>query len=400
MNTWCRNTRLLHTETDDSFKKYRNFLRPAKYLVPVAIFALLMGSCDPDAPGADDPTDPADDPPTDPVDPATIIDAPSFADPVALNISWSSSGGNYSIFHPALADMDGDGDLDIITGYKVTIGSISGFDRQGLVYLKNTTTTSIEFTHNTTDLTGLPQDQIYSWLGSAIGAMIPAVNDIDGDTDLDIVASRNFFSSSSGFSRTAVKMYIAKNNANNFSSSLAVSTFGNFSSSSSFSSVHRAAALVNLDGDSDIDIVAGGANISYYYSSSITSSTEEKGVYFIANEGPGNFFSYSTEQLTVPAPETITDVKDLPIPSFADVDNDGDQDMFTVTYSTGAVTFYLNTGTATVPVFEAQTSAFSVLPTDTKYFPAFGDMDGDTDLDVIAGTSDGRLLYIENTDIE
>jgi len=380
---------LLHTETDDSFKKYRSFFRPAKYLIPAAIFALLLGSCNPDAPGGDDPADTDDGTDTGTtddgtgddttVDPATVIGNPAFNAPIAIpGISTFSS----YIFIPALADMDSDGDLDIIAGYKYLSGS--SFEL-AFKYFKNDTTTSLSFAASN-ELLNLPAYNIPDAYSSGVlSPLIPAVFDNDGDKD--IIFSKNYYDYYPGVDKSQTTIFSAQNTANTFDAPAQQrKEYHTFS----------AGFLVDLDGDSDLDLAVG---TSYQSSSYSSVYSQMKKIIYFANAGDNNFSDKPEIELVAPA--SITNINQLPIPSFADIDDDGDQDMFTVTYNTGAVTFYLNTGTAAAPVFEVQASAFGVIPSDgVKYFPAFGDMDGDTDLDVIVGTDDGRLLYIENTDIE
>ncbi|MBI9105456.1 MAG: VCBS repeat-containing protein [Spirochaetales bacterium] len=398
MDSMVDHTQRLHSETDDSFKKYRSFFRPAKYLVPIAIFALLMGSCDPEAiPPGDDGTDDGttddgttDDGTTDDdttIDPATVLGNPAFKAPVGVNISGLSSFSSY-IFIPALADIDSDGDLDIIAGYKAQVDS--SVYKQATMYLKNDTADA-DMTFTFGSLFSNIVSREISSSSSVHGGMFVAVGDIDGQYDIDIVASNNY---QYPISRVFNNANIFIQNSNNS---------GGFEDATLLTSsdyAHFAPTLADLDGDGDMDLIIGSSYMSFYYSSTLSRAGEKKIIYLKNPDSDLGNFTGAEESILV-APSIISNILDFPIPSFADIDGDGDQDMFVVTYDTGAVTFYLNTGTSSAPVFEAQAGAFNVLPSDEfKYFPAFGDMDGDTDLDIIAGTNDGRLLYIENIDID
>ncbi|WP_426582414.1 FG-GAP-like repeat-containing protein, partial [Dapis sp. BLCC M229] len=87
-------------------------------------------------------------------------------------------------------------------------------------------------------------------------------------------------------------------------------------------------------------------------------------------------------------------------PTFADVDGDGDLDLIVGEYD-GNLNYFENTGTVTNPLYLQQTS------TDNPFngidvgrynsTPTFADVDGDEDLDLIVGESDGNLNYFENT---
>ena len=81
-------------------------------------------------------------------------------------------------------------------------------------------------------------------------------------------------------------------------------------------------------------------------------------------------------------------------PAFADIDGDGDQDLL-IGSEAGPLRLYRNTGTRTEPHFSAD-AAFQVkLPPLSA--PAFADIDGDGDPDLFAGNVSGGVVFYQNT---
>jgi len=86
-------------------------------------------------------------------------------------------------------------------------------------------------------------------------------------------------------------------------------------------------------------------------------------------------------------------------PAFADLDGDGDMDLLVGEYY-GAMQYFENTGTANNPQFAApQVNPFGLVSTNYLAFPAFADLDGDGDMDLLVGEDYGAMQYFENTSI-
>jgi hypothetical protein len=82
-------------------------------------------------------------------------------------------------------------------------------------------------------------------------------------------------------------------------------------------------------------------------------------------------------------------------PAFVDIDNDGDKDLFIGQFD-GRMKFYRNTGTAQSAVFVNQGSPVDSIVVSQNCAPTFVDIDNDGDADLFVGKSDGRLSFYRN----
>ena len=132
-----------------------------------------------------------------------------------------------------------------------------------------------------------------------------------------------------------------------------------------------------------------------------------KGVMLYKNTGTNAVpvFNYQTNEFLQ---HEMIDVGESAAPVFFDYNSDGLRDLVIgnknlttspTTYKTG-LTLYKNTGSASAPSFEYVTDDYAnlqALNLPGQIYPAFGDMDGDNDEDIILGLDNGRLGYFQNT---
>ncbi len=141
------------------------------------------------------------------------------------------------------------------------------------------------------------------------------------------------------------------------------------------------AAFVDLDNDGDFDMMTGETYGAFSYYENIGSATNP---------------SFAAEQIL---PFGLTSLGNyFARPDFADIDNDGDMDLFAGHYS-GNIFYFENIGTASSPNFGSiQTNPYGIAPSGITFSDvALVDIDSDGDADIISGEGYGNFIYFENS---
>ena len=145
-------------------------------------------------------------------------------------------------------------------------------------------------------------------------------------------------------------------------------------------------ATADIDGDGDVDLFhSGGYDSVFYYQ----------------NTGTTTSASFGT-QVSYPF-NMQGSVDEYTFLDFVDIDNDGDQDAFYGGADSASLIMYQeNIGTAMAPDYGSrQSNPFGIADTVNKWvIPSFADLDNDGDFDMMLIKSayyDHKFYYIENT---
>ena len=265
-----------------------------------------------------------------------------------------------------IADLDSDGDLDLVVG--ATYGNIYYYENTG-------TADNPEYTR----LTGSenPLHEIITPEHHSDHAL--ADMDNDGDIDLIIADINGTIAYHENIGTATNPSFTERTGTANPLDGINKGMYSELSPE-----------LADLDGDGDVDLILGEGRgtIAYYENTGtpddpvFTQRTEE------SNPFDGIFEEGTRRSGTVP--------------DLADLDGDGDIDLIVgeISNNRSVVNYYENTGTATSPEFVLRADSANPLVTITskppRIAPVFADIDNDGDLDYFFGNQDGEFYYAEN----
>ncbi|MCP4696265.1 MAG: hypothetical protein GY862_05395 [Gammaproteobacteria bacterium] len=256
---------------------------------------------------------------------------------------------------PFLADMDNDGDLDAFIGADITVYYYENTGNAGgAVFTKRTDTAN-------------PLGGVFLEAGGSI----PFLADIDNDGDLDAFIGA-FDGKVHYYKNTASMGGMFFTERTDTANPLAGVEIG----------FNYVPSLADMDNDGDLDAFIG---------------TNDGTVYYYENTGNADGPVF-TQRTNTGNPLGGIDVGSDSAPFLADMNNDGDLDVFIgfLTYFENPVRYYENMGNATEPVFPQRMGTVNPLAGLDAYASFLADMDNDGDLDAFIRRFN-TLRYYENT---
>jgi hypothetical protein len=306
---------------------------------------------------------------------------------------------------PAIRDVDGDSDLDILTfsngGNQVEYHVSMSMERYGVCdslefevrsncwgkFAENSTSSAITLNFGCLPVPIAPQPNEYARLMHS-GSCLECIN-LDGDTVLDLLIG------DVGSARV-----VALHNSTWPDSAIIDVVDATYPSAGVPINLNLFAcpAHIDVNNDGKRDLLVSGAAPTF--SENKTSSV------FYMNTG--------TNSAVVPAhiqndflQEHMIDVGEGCYPVLFDYDGDGDDDLFMGNRGyfslsglmQSKIALYRNTGTPTSPSFIYTTDDFAGIYASgaglMSLAPTFGDLDGDADKDMLIGDYEGKLHYFQ-----
>jgi len=302
---------------------------------------------------------------------------------------------------PAIDDIDGDGDLDILNVRFVGIGTIEW--HKNLSIERTGRCDSLQLERITQNYGGFEECECGKFAFGQTCASLPGGRtqhaggkalltfDMDNDGDREILFSEE--------SCARVFMLENKGDAQNAVMTTAV----NFPAVNPINFlIFPASFSEDLDFDGKVDLIAS-PNI---YARTFQNTNFQESMWFYKNIGTNQLPQF-TFQKTNFLQEEMIDVGDYAVPAFIDSDGDGDQDMYISNYAgpgfASSVYFYENIGSAQEAKFKLITTDFINLSFADYYNVKlqFADVNGDATLDfAFTGTNPRNgvttLYYVPN----
>ena len=245
-----------------------------------------------------------------------------------------------------MADLDADGDLDMLVANKIEPSN----QRTSLMWVYENVGTAKEASFRFKEILDMTSTYHQN----------PAIADLDADGDLDFLLGK--WNKEIAYFRNDGTP--SEYNFTEVNQVYEVLTRGQ----------NTTPALVDIDADGDLDLFAGESSgtINYW----TNTGTAQKASFELVSD---SYLDIDTGRRS--------------FPTFADLDGDGDYDMILGTDLDGLL-LYMNEGTPQVPNFVDH----GVLDVDAQAIatPEFADIDADGDLDLFIGGLSGGIMFFRN----
>jgi hypothetical protein len=259
---------------------------------------------------------------------------PGFPKPVLDDFNWAS---------PVMVDLDLDGDLEVIV-WTAKGGRLFAWHHDGTEFVDG---------DNNPATDGLMTPRIF---GTSFNYGSPAIGNLDGDPQPEVVVTINFSDDDSG------GVY-AINTDGSYVPGWPVFT----GSGGATSQVSSAPAIADLDQNGDMEVVI--------------SAEREGGRIYVYNHDGTIFPNFPVEAAAV----TSTDR--LPSPTLGDIDRDGSLDII-FPATDGQLWVWDRFGSA-LPGFPVQFN--DILSQNTQCSAVTGNVDADDDVEILFGDEDGKV---------
>jgi len=314
------------------------------------------------------------------------------------NSPFETISENLNFTYPTFGDVDADGDIDLIVGERY--GTIKYFTNDNNI-----------FTEEVGD--NNPFSEVSSFLPQ------PVLVDFNADGNLDLVLP----------SQSEIE-YFENNGDNAFTERLDnENPFNDINSLVNARSSEKALGFIDIDTDGDLDLYVGSSegNLEYLQNNDGVFVTEvapsnldidlidvgfNSSPFFadVNNDGEddlvignrqGTFNVYDranglAELTGENNPLDNIDIGIQAVPAFTDLDTDGDQDLI-IGNNSGELSYYINEA----GIFTEQVDGdnpFSDITVSERSMPFFADIDEDGDQDLILGEYYGEVRYYTNDD--
>lgn len=272
--------------------------------------------------------------------------------------------GRFDRSKPSLADIDGDGDLDLFLGRGD--GRIMFFENKG-----GKTKPSWRLVNAAVSAFSSRSGRVLQRIDVGENAA-PTLVDMDGDGDLDLMVG-----SASG------RVYYYVNEGNRF---LATFRLRNSNFLGKPAGLNVVVKFPDLNGDGLPDLSLGNEAGEYFIALNLGSRAEPR---YCLQENT------SPECLSVLTSLGKLHPEDNAVPEWVDWDQDGDLDLL-VGKSDGTLAYLQNIGDARKGIWEAGATRFQVLDVGGFSSPVFADLNGDGVVDLLLAGDSEKIVYYSN----